>query len=249
MQGLSGHAKRVMMAVWSYLRQFMYTKWVIVVDDDIDARDWKDVMWAVSTRMDPARDITLIENTPIDYLDFAAPESGLGSKIGLDATTKLPETKRDWGRKIRMDGRSTGRDVAAWACRVGQGDLEVGMRGQTQRRVASIPERRIVVRPARAEEAALLTDLSLRSKAVWGYDAAFLARCRAAMTVKVEAILTRPHYVAEVEGAVVGFYGFEPEADGIGLDYLFVAPEAIGGGVGRALWEQRLPPPRWGMRT
>jgi 4-hydroxy-3-polyprenylbenzoate decarboxylase len=98
-----GHAKRVMLAVWSYLRQFMYTKWVIVVDDDIDARDWKDVMWAVSTRMDPARDITLIESTPIDYLDFASPESGLGSKIGLDATDKWsPETKRDWGRKIRM---------------------------------------------------------------------------------------------------------------------------------------------------
>jgi 4-hydroxy-3-polyprenylbenzoate decarboxylase len=99
-----GHAKRVMMAVWSYLRQFMYTKWVIVVDDDIDARNWKDVMWAVATRMDPARDITLVENTPIDYLDFAAPESGLGSKIGLDATNKWPpEVKREWGRKIRMD--------------------------------------------------------------------------------------------------------------------------------------------------
>jgi 4-hydroxy-3-polyprenylbenzoate decarboxylase len=98
-----GHAKRVMLGVWSYLRQFIYTKWVIVVDDDIDARDWKDVMWAISTNMDPARDITVIENTPIDYLDFAAPESGLGSKIGLDATTKWPpETKRDWGRKIRM---------------------------------------------------------------------------------------------------------------------------------------------------
>ncbi len=99
-----GHAKRVMMAVWSYLRQFMYTKWVIVVDDDIDARNWKDVIWAVSTRMDPARDITLVENTPIDYLDFASPESGLGSKIGLDATNKLPpETHREWGREIRMD--------------------------------------------------------------------------------------------------------------------------------------------------
>ena len=99
-----GHAKRVMMAVWSYLRQFMYTKWVIVVDDDIDARNWKDVMWAVATRMDPARDITVIENTPIDYLDFASPESGLGSKIGLDATNKLPpETTRAWGRLIRMD--------------------------------------------------------------------------------------------------------------------------------------------------
>ncbi|HEY2836452.1 MAG TPA: UbiD family decarboxylase [Rhizomicrobium sp.] len=99
-----GHAKRVMMAVWSYLRQFMYTKWVIVVDDDINARDWKDVMWAISTRMDPARDITVIENTPIDYLDFASPESGLGSKIGLDATNKLPpETHREWGKKIAMD--------------------------------------------------------------------------------------------------------------------------------------------------
>ena len=99
-----GHAKRTMMAVWSYLRQFMYTKWVIVVDDDIDARNWKDVMWAISTRMDPARDITLIENTAIDYLDFASPESGLGSKIGLDATNKWPpETRREWGRLIAMD--------------------------------------------------------------------------------------------------------------------------------------------------
>ena len=98
-----GHAKRVMLGVWSYLRQFMYTKWVIVVDEEIDARDWKDVIWAVSTRMDPARDITVIENTPIDYLDFASPEESLGSKIGLDATTKWPpETKRDWGREIRM---------------------------------------------------------------------------------------------------------------------------------------------------
>ena len=99
-----GHAKRVMLGVWSYLRQFMYTKWVIVVDDDINARDWKDVMWAVSTRMDPARDITVIENTPIDYLDFASPVSGLGSKIGLDATDKIgSETNREWGRKIEMD--------------------------------------------------------------------------------------------------------------------------------------------------
>jgi 4-hydroxy-3-polyprenylbenzoate decarboxylase len=98
-----GHAKRVMMGVWSYLRQFMYTKFVIVVDDDIDARDWKDVMWAIATRMDPARDITVVENTPIDYLDFASPESGLGSKIGLDATNKMPpETHRTWGTKIRM---------------------------------------------------------------------------------------------------------------------------------------------------
>ena len=99
----AGHAKRVMMGVWSFLRQFVYTKWVIVVDDDIDARSWVDVMWAISTRMDPARDITVIENTPIDYLDFASPKPGLGGKIGLDATTKIPpETTRPWGRKIRM---------------------------------------------------------------------------------------------------------------------------------------------------
>ena len=99
-----GHAKRVMMGIWSFLRQFMYTKFVIVVDDDVDARDWKDVMWAISTRMDPARDITVIEGTPIDYLDFASPESGLGGKIGLDATTKLPpETHREWGRVLKMD--------------------------------------------------------------------------------------------------------------------------------------------------
>ncbi|MCH7942177.1 MAG: UbiD family decarboxylase [Proteobacteria bacterium] len=99
-----GHAKRVMMGVWSFLRQFTYTKWVIVVDDDINARDWKDVMWAIATRMDPARDITIIENTPIDYLDFASPEPSLGSKIGLDATNKWPpETKRQWGTLIRMD--------------------------------------------------------------------------------------------------------------------------------------------------
>jgi 4-hydroxy-3-polyprenylbenzoate decarboxylase len=98
-----GHAKRVMIGIWSFLRQFMYTKFVIVVDDDIAVRDWKDVMWAVSTRMDPVRDVTLMDNTPIDYLDFASPESGLGGKIGLDATNKLPpETKREWGRPIRM---------------------------------------------------------------------------------------------------------------------------------------------------
>jgi 4-hydroxy-3-polyprenylbenzoate decarboxylase len=84
--------------------KFMYTKFVIVVDSDINARDWKDVMWAISTKMDPARDITVLENTPIDYLDFASPESGLGSKIGLDATDKWPpETKREWGQEIRMD--------------------------------------------------------------------------------------------------------------------------------------------------
>jgi len=98
-----GHAKRVMFAVWSYLRQFMYTKFVIVVDEHICARDWKDVIWAISTNVDPARDITLIESTPIDYLDFASPVSGLGSKLGIDATAKLPpETQREWGQPIRM---------------------------------------------------------------------------------------------------------------------------------------------------
>jgi 4-hydroxy-3-polyprenylbenzoate decarboxylase len=112
----AGHAKRVMMGVWSYLRQFMYTKWVIVVDADIDARNWKDVMWAVSTRMDPARDITVIENTPIDYLDFASPVSGLGSKIGLDATDKFPgETDREWGREIRMNQAVIDKVDAMWS--------------------------------------------------------------------------------------------------------------------------------------
>ncbi len=98
-----GHAKRVMMGVWSYLRQFMYTKFVIVVDDGVDARNWNNVIWALSTQVDPARDVTMIENTPIDYLDFASPESGLGSKMGIDATAKMPpETKREWGVPIRM---------------------------------------------------------------------------------------------------------------------------------------------------
>ena len=99
-----GHAKRVMMGVWSFLRQFMYTKFVIVCDDDINARDWNDVIWAITTRMDPARDTVMIENTPIDYLDFASPVSGLGSKMGMDATNKMPgETDREWGVPIVMD--------------------------------------------------------------------------------------------------------------------------------------------------
>ena len=99
----AGHAKRVMLGVWSFLRQFMYTKFVIVTDDDIDVRDWNDVIWAMTTRMDPVRDTTLIENTPIDYLDFASPVSGLGGKIGFDATNKWAgETTREWGRPIRM---------------------------------------------------------------------------------------------------------------------------------------------------
>jgi len=98
-----GHARRIMFGIWSYLRQFMYTKFVIVVDDDIDARNWQDVVWAVSTRVDPARDSVLVESTPIDYLDFASPVAGLGSKLGIDATAKCPgEVTREWGRAIRM---------------------------------------------------------------------------------------------------------------------------------------------------
>ncbi|TXL13844.1 3-octaprenyl-4-hydroxybenzoate decarboxylase [Methylococcaceae bacterium HT4] len=99
----AGHAKRVMLGTWSYLRQFMYTKFVIVVDDDIDVHNWQEVIWAITTRMDPARDLTILENTPIDYLDFASPVSGLGSKVGFDATNKWPgETNREWGRTISM---------------------------------------------------------------------------------------------------------------------------------------------------
>jgi 4-hydroxy-3-polyprenylbenzoate decarboxylase len=111
----AGHAKRVIFGIWSFLRQFMYTKFVIVTDEDINVRDWKDVIWAVSTRMDPARDCTLIENTPIDYLDFASPVSGLGSKIGLDATSKWPgETQRQWGRPIVHDAGVQARIDALW---------------------------------------------------------------------------------------------------------------------------------------
>jgi 4-hydroxy-3-polyprenylbenzoate decarboxylase len=111
-----GHAKRVMLGVWSYLRQFMYTKFVIVTDDDIDARNWQDVVWAISTRVDPRRDLVILENTPIDYLDFASPEPGLGSKLGIDATNKMPpETARDWGRKIRMSDDIIQTVTARWA--------------------------------------------------------------------------------------------------------------------------------------
>jgi 4-hydroxy-3-polyprenylbenzoate decarboxylase len=100
----AGHAKRVMFGLWSFLRQFMYTKFIIVTDDDVDVRQWKEVIWAVTTRMDPVRDMTLVEHTPIDYLDFASPVSGLGGKVGLDATNKWPgETQREWGRPIVMD--------------------------------------------------------------------------------------------------------------------------------------------------
>ena len=110
-----GHAKRVMMGVWSFLRQFMYTKFVIIVDDDINARDWQDVIWAMTTRMDPARDTTLISNTPIDYLDFASPVSGLGSKMGMDATNKWSgETDREWGEPIVMDEKVKKRVDDLW---------------------------------------------------------------------------------------------------------------------------------------
>ncbi len=112
----AGHAKRVMLGVWSFLRQFMYTKFVIVVDDDINVRDWKDVIWAMTTRMDPARDTVMIENTPIDYLDFASPVSGLGSKAGFDATNKWPgETTREWGKPIVMDEAVKQRVDDMWA--------------------------------------------------------------------------------------------------------------------------------------
>ncbi len=110
-----GHAKRVMFGVWSFLRQFMYTKFIIVVDDDINARDWKDVVWAVTTRVDPVRDTVLVDNTPIDYLDFASPVAGLGSKMGIDATNKMPgETTRPWGRPIAMDAAVRARIDAIW---------------------------------------------------------------------------------------------------------------------------------------
>ena len=99
-----GHAKRLMLGVWSFLRQFMYTKFVIIVDEDVNCRDWNDVIWAITTRMDPSRDTVMVDNTPIDYLDFASPVSGLGSKMGMDATNKWPgETDREWGIPIEMD--------------------------------------------------------------------------------------------------------------------------------------------------
>ena len=110
-----GHAKRVMMGVWSFLRQFMYTKFIIVCDDDVDARNWEDVIWAITTRMDPTRDTTLVDHTPIDYLDFASPVSGLGSKMGLDATNKMPgETDREWGTPIVMDEKVKAKVDAIW---------------------------------------------------------------------------------------------------------------------------------------
>ncbi len=110
-----GHAKRVMFGVWSFLRQFMYTKFILVTDDDVNVRDWKEVIWALTTRVDPARDTLLVENTPIDYLDFASPVSGLGSKMGIDATNKWPgETSREWGTPIVMDAAVKARIDAIW---------------------------------------------------------------------------------------------------------------------------------------
>ena len=110
-----GHAKRVMFGVWSFLRQFMYTKFIVVVDEDVDIRDWKEVIWAITTRVDPIRDTTLVDNTPIDYLDFASPVSGLGSKMGIDATNKWPgETSREWGKTIAMDDDVKQRVDALW---------------------------------------------------------------------------------------------------------------------------------------
>ena len=110
-----GHAKRVMFGVWSFLRQFMYTKFIVVVDDDVNVRDWKEVIWAITTRVDPSRDTTLVDNTPIDYLDFASPVSGLGSKMGIDATNKWPgETSREWGRTIEMTPEVKARVDGIW---------------------------------------------------------------------------------------------------------------------------------------
>jgi 4-hydroxy-3-polyprenylbenzoate decarboxylase len=110
-----GHAKRVMFGIWSYLRQFMYTKFIVVVDEDVDIRDWKEVVWAITTRVDPARDTLIAENTPIDYLDFASPVAGLGSKMGIDATSKWPgETTRTWGRPIAMDAEVKKKVDAMW---------------------------------------------------------------------------------------------------------------------------------------
>jgi 4-hydroxy-3-polyprenylbenzoate decarboxylase len=111
----AGHAKRAMFGIWSFLRQFMYTKFIVVVDDDIDARDWKEVIWAITTRADPVRDTLLVENTPIDYLDFASPVSGLGGKMGIDATNKWPgETQREWGKPIAMDEAVKAKVDAMW---------------------------------------------------------------------------------------------------------------------------------------
>jgi len=120
-----GHAKRVMMGVWSFLRQFMYTKFIIVADEDINARSWEDVIWAMTTRMDPRRDCVFIDNTPIDYLDFASPVPGLGSKVGMDATNKWEgETDREWGEAIAMDSDVKNRIDEIWK------DLNIDLPGR-----------------------------------------------------------------------------------------------------------------------
>ncbi len=123
----AGHAKRVMFGLWSFLRQFMYTKFIVVVDDDIDIRDWQEVVWAITTRMDPVRDTTLVDSTPIDYLDFASPVSGLGGKMGLDATHKWPaETAREWGRTISLPPATRAKADALFADLFGNSDLAAG---------------------------------------------------------------------------------------------------------------------------
>jgi 4-hydroxy-3-polyprenylbenzoate decarboxylase len=110
-----GHARRIMFGIWSFLRQFMYTKFIVVVDDDVNVRDWTEVIWAITTRVDPTRDTLLADNTPIDYLDFASPVSGLGSKMGLDATNKWPgETTREWGKPLTMSPEVTARVEQVW---------------------------------------------------------------------------------------------------------------------------------------
>jgi len=124
-----GHAKRVMLGIWSFLRQFMYTKFIVVTDDDVDVRNWQDVIWAMTTRMDPRRDSVFVDNTPIDYLDFASPVAGLGSKVGFDATNKWEgETDREWGEPIRMDESVSERVEAMWD------DLGIGVEPAPRRR-------------------------------------------------------------------------------------------------------------------
>ena len=110
-----GHARRVMFGIWSFLRQFMYTKFIVVVDDDVNVRSWTDVIWTITTRVDPTRDTMLVDNTPIDYLDFASPVSGLGSKMGIDATNKWPgETQREWGQPLTMSPEVTAKVDQIW---------------------------------------------------------------------------------------------------------------------------------------
>jgi len=110
-----GHAKRIMLGIWSFLRQFMYTKFIVITDEDVDVRSWEDVIWAMTTRMDPRRDSVFIDNTPIDYLDFASPVAGLGSKVGMDATNKWEgETDREWGASIQMDATVKERVDSIW---------------------------------------------------------------------------------------------------------------------------------------